>query len=155
MSRGEKRDMIYSVVGLERAKTDLEHGNARKARDRLKGLVASYPNNQEVRTLLAEAYRRDRQWPEAGRWGYLIGPAATDSERRAFEKHSAFGWNPRITEARLRRLLQVDDLAAVADETGRAVLRDLPHKRNPLRKDGPITRTRRYLASLRSRQAWC
>jgi hypothetical protein len=29
------------------------------------------------------------------------------------------------------------------------VLRDLPHKRNPLREDGPLTRIRRYLASLR------
>jgi len=146
--------MICSVDGLERAKSDLEHGDARKARDRLKGLVSTYPINQDVRRLLAEAYRRDRQWPEAGRWGYLIGSAATDAERRAFEKHSAFGWNRRITEGRLRRLLRVDDLAAVADETGRAVLRDLPHKRHPLRKDGPLTGFRRCLASLRSRQVW-
>ena len=140
--------------GLGRAKADLEHGHARKARDRLKGLVVTYPHNQEVRILLAEAYRRDRQWPEAGRWGYLIGPAATDSERRAFEKHSAFGWYPRITEARLRRLLQVDDLAAVADETGRALLRDLPYKRNPRRPDGPLAEIIRFLATHRSRQKW-
>lgn len=146
--------MLCGVDGLGRAKADLEHGDARKARDRLKGLVVTYPQNQEVRSLLAEAYRRDRQWPEAGRWGYLIGPAATDRERRAFENHSAFGWYPRITEARLRRLLQVDDLAAVADETGRALLRDLPHKRNPLRKDGPLAAIRRYLATQRSRQIW-
>ena len=72
------------------------------------------------------------------------------TERRAFEKHSAFGWNRTITEA----LLRVDDLGAVADETGRAVLQDLPHKRNPLRKDGPLTGFRRYLASLRSKQVW-
>ncbi len=146
--------MICSVNGLQRAKADLEHGDVRKARDRLKGLVASYPHNHELRSLLAGAYRRDRQWPEAGRWGYLIGSAATDAERRAFETHSAFGWNRTITEARLRRLLRVDDLAAVADETGRAVLQDLPHKRNPLRKDGPLTGFRRYLASLRSKQVW-
>ena len=72
----------------------------------------------------------------------------------AFENHSAFGWYPRITEARLRRLLQVDDLAAVADETGRALLRDLPHKRNRMRKDGPLGAIRRYLATQRSRQIW-
>ena len=78
--------------GLRRAKADLERGDVRRARGRLKGLIVTYPEDQGVRRLLAEAYRRDRQWPEAGKWGYLIGPAATDRERRAFEKHSAFGW---------------------------------------------------------------
>jgi uncharacterized protein DUF6584 len=142
------------VDGLGPAKADLERGDARKARDRLKGLVATYPYDLEVRSLLAEAYRRDRQWPEAGRWGYLVGPAATEWERRAFEKHSAFGWRTRITEARLRRLLQVDDLAAVADERGRILLRELPNKRNPLRSDGPLSAISRFLASLRSRKIW-
>jgi len=123
--------MLSGVDGLGRAKLDLERGDVRKARDRLKGLLAMYPHNQDVRSLLAEAYRRDRQWPAAGRWGYLIGPAATDEKRAAFEEHCAFGWYSRITEGRLRRLLRVDDLSAVADETGRALLRDLPNKRNP------------------------
>lgn len=138
---------------LSRAKADLEQGDARKARDRLKGLVVTYPHNQEVRRLLAEAYRRDRQWPEAGRWGYLVGPAATDWERWAFEKHSAFAWHPRIAEAR-RRLLQVDDLAKVADETGRALLRDLPNKRNPNRRHGLSAEIIRFIATRRSRRIW-
>jgi hypothetical protein len=134
------------VDGLTRAKLDLERGDARKARDRLKGLVITYPHNQEVRALLAEAYRRDRQWPEAGRWGYLMGSGATDRERAAFESHCAFGWDTRITESRLRRLLRVDDLAAIADDTGRAILLDLPHRRDPGRSDGPFTAIARCLA---------
>lgn len=121
--------------GLTRARLDLEQGDARKARDRLKGLVTTYPHNKEIRALLAEAYRRDRQWPEAGRWGYLDGPAATGEERSAFERHCAFGWSTRIKESRLRRLLRVDDLAVIADDTGRALLVDLPHRRNPNRPD--------------------
>lgn len=121
--------------GLTRAKLDLEQGDARKARDRLKGLVTTYPHNKEIRALLAEAYRRDRQWPEAGRWGYLDGPAATDEERSAFERHCAFGWSKRIKESRLRRLLRVDDLAVIADDTGRALLADLPNRRNPNRQE--------------------
>lgn len=145
--------MLSTVDGLGRAKLDLERGDVRKARDRLMGLLATHPHNREVRTLLAEAYRRDRQWPEAGRWGYLIGPAATDKERAAFEEHCAFGWDSRITEGRLRRLLRVDDLFAVADETGRALLRDLPNKRNPRRGDGPLAAIGRYLASGWSRWA--
>jgi hypothetical protein len=140
--------------GLGRARSDLEHGRVHKARERLKGLVGTYPHDLEVRTLLAEAYRRDRQWPEAGRWGYLVGPAATERERRAFEKHSAFGWSPRVTEARLRKLLQVDDLAAITDETGRALLRVLPRKRNPIRGDGPLQAITRFVAIQRSRLTW-
>jgi hypothetical protein len=145
--------MLSGVDGLGRAKADLEHGRARRARDRLKGLVVTYPHSREVRSLLAEAYRRDRQWPEAGRWGYLVGPAATDRERRAFERH-ALGGYLRIREARLRSLLQVDDLAAVANEDGRALLRDLPSKRDPLHRDGPFVAISRFLAIRRSRLVW-
>ena len=32
-------------------------------------------------------------------------------------------------------LLRVDDLAVIADDTGRALLADLPHRRNPNRPD--------------------
>ena len=141
------------MEGLARAKWDLEQGAVRKARGRLKGLVVTYPHDREVRALLAEAYRRDRQWPEAGRWGYLIGPAATDEERAAFERHCAFGWHTRITEARLRRLLRVDDLAGVADEAGLALLADLPHRRNPERTDGPLTAIARLFAIWRAKRA--
>ncbi|MFC8504580.1 DUF6584 family protein [Pedococcus sp. NPDC057267] len=139
--------------GLTRAKRDLEDGNVRKARDRLKGLVVTHPHDIEVRGLLAEAYRQDRQWAEAGRWGYLVGPAATEEERSAFEKHCAFGWYTRITKSRLRRLLRVDDLTLIADEAGLELLAELPHKRNPDRSDGPFTAIGRRLAIVRSKLA--
>ena len=67
--------------GLKRAKADLERGDARQARERLKSLLVTSPHDLQIRSLLAEAYRRDRHFPEAGRWGYLIGPAATERER--------------------------------------------------------------------------
>lgn len=148
------RGILFRMDGLGRAKADLERGDARKARDRLKGLVVTYPHNLEVRILLAEAYRRDRQWPEAGRWGYLIGPAASEWERRAFEEHSAFGWSARITERRLRHLLRVGDLAAIADETGRALLRDIPSKHSPYRREGPWVALGRLFATRKSRMVW-
>jgi hypothetical protein len=140
------------VKGLERAEADLARGDVRKARDRLKGLVNTYPTDVEVRRLLAEAYRRDRQFPEAGRWGYLFGPHASDRERRAFERHAAFGWASRITESRLKRLLRCEDLSAIADETGQALLRALPHQRS-LRKDGPFAAVLRRFAIVKARAA--
>ena len=143
--------MLSGVDGLMRAKRDLEHGDSRKARDRLKGLLATVPHNREVRALLAEAYRQDNQWPEAGRWGYLDGLAATNEERAAFERHCAFGWRPRITESRLRWLLRVDDLTLVADDAGRALLTDLPHRRHPAQSDAPLTAVARLLMAWRAR----
>ncbi|WP_146843700.1 DUF6584 family protein [Cellulomonas composti] len=142
------------MKGIERAEGDLSRGDVRKARDRLKGLLSSYPHDLEVRRLLAEAYRRDRQFPEAGRWGYLVGPDASDRERDAFERHCAFGHSTRITEARLRALLRCDYLGAIADEVGRDVLRDLPNKRGPERIDGPVRAAIRRVAALRARLAY-
>ena len=107
-----------------------------------------------MRALLAEAYRRDRQWPEAGRWGYLAGEAATEAERMAFEEHCAFGHGGRITEARLRHLLRTDDLAAIADDFGRARLRQLPDRRHRDRPDGLAGRLVRLVARVRARRRW-
>lgn len=141
------------MEGLERAEVDLARGDVRKARDRLKGLVNTYPDDLEIRRLLAEAYRRYRQFAEAGRWGYLFGPHASDRERRAFERHNGFGWSSRITESRLRHLLRCDDLSAIADEKGRALLRDLPRTRSLRRRDGPIAAVLCRLAIARARVA--
>ncbi|GGB66505.1 DUF6584 family protein [Knoellia flava] len=142
------------MTGLERARADLARGDARKARDRLKGLVATFPDSVEIRGLLAEAYRRDRQFPEAGRWGYLVGDAATDAERRAFERHAGFGWRGRITESRLRRLLRTDELAVIADDDGRGMLRTLPSRRHPDRPDGLGAALARAVATLRAALTW-
>jgi hypothetical protein len=141
------------VRGLERAKADLARGDVHKARDRLKGLLGTYPTCHEVRRLLAEAYRRDRQPSEAGRWGYLVGSHAGDLERAAFERHCWRG-RSRIAESDLRRLLRTVDLALIADEAGRELLAALPHARPSGRKDGPVEALSRLFASLRARRSW-
>lgn len=130
--------------GLERAKADLERGEARIARERLKSWIATYPEDREARCLLAQAYRDDGQPTEAGRWGYLIGHAATADERRAFERH-AFTRGRRLTQPRLRHLLRCEDLLAIADDDGRALL--------PLRADGPFDRLSRWFAARRARRS--
>lgn len=136
--------------GLDRARAELERGEVRTARERLKGLVATYPDDVVVRALLAQAYRLDGQPTEAGRWGYLIGDAATDEERLAFERHCAFGWNGRITESRLRHLLRCRDLSAISDEQGRAILASLPGKKAPRRREGMGAGIARWFAGLRA-----
>ncbi|GAA4849341.1 hypothetical protein GCM10023221_30860 [Luteimicrobium xylanilyticum] len=141
--------------GAEHARTDLEAGDVRRARERLKSLVVTYPEDLELRRLLAEAYRRDGQPAEAGRWGYLVAGHASDHERRCFERHNAFAsYGPRATGARLRKLLRCDDLAAIADPVGRALLRDLPRKRPVGRRDGPVEAVGRRLAIWRARSRW-
>jgi hypothetical protein len=139
------------VSGLDRARADLEHGDARKARERLKSWIATYPHDHAARNLLAQAYRDDGQPTEAGRWGYLQGAAATDAERLAFESRCAFGWQSRITEARLRHLLRCDDLTSIADDQGRAILASLPSRRNPRQTDGPLDGLGRWLSRWRAK----
>ena len=136
--------------GLERARSELERGDVRTARERLKGLVATYPDDVVVRALLAQAYRLDGQPTEAGRWGYLIGSAATVEERLAFERHCAFGAAGRITESRLRHLLRCSDLTAIADDHGRAILASLPSKKPSHRREGIVAVVARWFAGLRA-----
>ncbi|MDT0166079.1 hypothetical protein Q9R32_10965 [Actinotalea sp. AC32] len=143
------------MSGLERAKADLGAGNVRKARERLKSLVLTYPNDLEIRRLLAEAYRLDRQFAEAGRWGYLIEAHASDPEREAFERHNAFAsYDSRVSESRLRHLLRCEDLGSISDATGRALLRSLPRKRARERRDGPLEFLSRRLAMLSAQRRW-
>ncbi|MFC8732522.1 DUF6584 family protein [Luteimicrobium sp. NPDC057192] len=142
------------MSGLTRAKADLAAGDVRAARERLKSLVVTYPHDLEVRRLLAEAYRRDGQPTEAGRWGYLVGPDATESERRAFEHHNGFASCARVTESRLRQLLRSDDLARIADTEGRALLRSLPRRRPLDRRDGPFELVARRVATWRAASTW-
>ncbi|NCT92692.1 hypothetical protein GXB85_17295 [Cellulomonas sp. APG4] len=140
--------------GIERARADLARGDARQARDRLKALVVAYPRSLEIRQLLAEAYRRDGQPAEAGRWGYLVAAHASDAERATFERHNSWTRCSRMTEKRLRHLLRSEDLASIADEAGRRLLADLPHKRPSGRVDGPLEALRRWSATLRARLLW-
>jgi hypothetical protein len=55
------------------------------ARQRLRGLVGSFPARLDVRELLAETYRRDHDHAQAGRWSYL-SPEPNPEEITAFER---------------------------------------------------------------------
>lgn len=68
---------------LSRVREDLAAGQTGRARQRLRGLVASFPDRVEFRSLLATTYRDDGQLAEAGRWSYL-DPDADPNELAAF-----------------------------------------------------------------------
>jgi hypothetical protein len=55
------------------------------ARQRLRGLVGSFPARLDARELLAETYRRDHEHAQAGRWSYL-SPEPDPEEIAAFER---------------------------------------------------------------------
>ncbi|MFF2079056.1 DUF6584 family protein [Kitasatospora sp. NPDC058162] len=56
---------------LLKVDADLRAGRIPVARQRLRGLVASYPADLTVRRRLAEVYRLYGEPAEAGRWAYL------------------------------------------------------------------------------------
>lgn len=70
---------------LARVDADLAAGRIPVARQRLRGLVSSYPHEPEPRRRLAAVYRLYGDAAEAGRWMYLEEDRAPD-ETAAFEE---------------------------------------------------------------------
>ncbi|MFE3635428.1 DUF6584 family protein [Streptomyces sp. NPDC059168] len=69
---------------LARVEADLEAGRVPVARQRLRGLVSSFPHDLAPRRRLAEVYRLYGDAAEAGRWTYLEEDRNAD-ETAAFE----------------------------------------------------------------------
>lgn len=76
---------------LARVRADLDAGRRPLARQRLRGLVGTYPTRLDLRALLAELYRADGDAAQAGRYDYL-SDGADAAEVAAFEK--AYGHDP-------------------------------------------------------------
>lgn len=80
---------VEEVLG--RVEEDLAAGYRPRARQRLKSLVAVHPQRLDLRAQLAELYRLDGDFAQAGRWGYLADDRKPH-EVAAFEK--AYGEDP-------------------------------------------------------------
>ena len=79
---------------LARAAKDVERGELGRARDRLQGLLAAYPEELEIRRRLGEIYW-SLQYPErAGCYWYLLPSDRPEMEtaKRAFARQ--YGGNP-------------------------------------------------------------
>ncbi|WP_328484023.1 hypothetical protein OHS71_38910 [Streptomyces sp. NBC_00377] len=103
---------------LARADADLAAGRVPMARQRLRGLVSSFPADLEPRRRLGEVYRLYGEPAEAGRWMYLEqdrDPAETLAfERRyatAEQRMRALAWSG--PESLARSAFAREQLAAV------------------------------------------
>ncbi|KES06267.1 hypothetical protein BU52_16200 [Streptomyces toyocaensis] len=82
---------------LARVDADLAAGRVPMARQRLRGLVSSYPDDLTLRRRLAEVYRLYGEPAQAGRWMYL-------EENRDAGETSAFEARYRTPLERMRAL---------------------------------------------------
>lgn len=87
-------------MGLEqtllKVEEDIEKGDLGKARDRLHGLIISYPNHLELRKKLGDVYWKLQYPAMAGRYWYFV-ENKTDEMTKAcqlFEKEC--GYNPEM-----------------------------------------------------------
>ncbi|MGW8766866.1 DUF6584 family protein [Streptomyces sp. NPDC055815] len=120
---------------LDRVDADLAAGRVPMARQRLRGLVSSFPYDLTLRRRLAEVYRLYGDAAEAGRWSYLEEDRRPD-ETAAFEERygsparrmRALAW--RGPEAQAATAFAEEQLVALrtarAEELGRAVDWDDP-----------------------------
>lgn len=77
---------------LARVDADLAAGRVPVARQRLRGLVSSFPYDLTLRRRLAEVYRLYGDAAEAGRWMFLEEDRSAD-ETAAFEaRYGSAGW---------------------------------------------------------------
>lgn len=118
------------IATLARVDADLAAGRLPVARQRLRGLVSSHPQNLLLRRRLAEVYRLYGEPAEAGRWMYLEAdrdPAETSAFEARYStpprRMRALAWNgPEAlagTDFAARQLASVRE--ACSDHLGRPV----------------------------------
>ena len=104
---------------LARARADLDAGRTELARQRLRGLVGSYPTRLDVREALAETYRLAGDTAQAGRYAYL-SDVRDEAEVAAFEE--AYAADPvRMMRALAWRAAEEDAPTETARERLRAL----------------------------------
>ena len=95
---------------LKTVRREMDEGDLGKARDRLQGLLSTYPDDLEIRRLLGEVYWKLRQPAMAGRYWYLEPATTPEMEQAlgAFEKEHGGASITMIQAIRFRG--HVDDL---------------------------------------------
>jgi len=107
---------------LRKVEYDIQNGNLGLARDRLHGLMLSYPDDLSLRVKLAEVYWKFQQPVMAGRYWYLVEERSPEMEAavQAFEKMQ--GHNP----LRIMRALKFQgELSGIEGSYAGRVISDL------------------------------
>jgi hypothetical protein len=76
---------------LARVRADLAAGHTHMAIQRLRTLLATLPDDVEIRSVLASVYRQTGNLVEAGRWGFLTAEVR-EAELSAFTKANPDPW---------------------------------------------------------------
>lgn len=120
---------------LDRVDADLAAGRVPMARQRLRGLVSSFPYDLTLRRRLAEVYRLYGDAAEAGRWMYLEEDRDADETAAFEERYWSPGWRMRALAWRGPEALAATSVAegrlvavrtACAEELGHPVDWDDP-----------------------------
>lgn len=120
---------------LDRVDADLAAGRVPMARQRLRGLVSSFPYDLTLRRRLAEVYRLYGDAAEAGRWMYLEEDRDADETAASEERYGSPGWRMRALAWRGPEALAATSVAegrlvavrtACAEELGHPVDWDDP-----------------------------
>ncbi|MFF8378866.1 DUF6584 family protein [Streptomyces sp. NPDC015661] len=120
---------------LARVDADLAAGRVPMARQRLRGLVSSFPHDLTLRRRLAEVYRLYGDAAEAGRWMYLEEDRRTEETTAFEERYGSPGWRMKALAWRGPEALAATPFAerqlaaartARAEELGRPVDWDDP-----------------------------
>lgn len=151
---------------LTRVEADLAAGRVPMARQRLRGLVSSYPRDLPVRRRLGEVYRLYGEDAQAGRWMYLEADR-DPAETAAFEQRyastgarmAALAWSG--DEAEATTAFAREQLAALRRAHAEAVGRpvgwqdaDLADEEPPADDDGPLGCVLATLAALGFLAVW-
>jgi hypothetical protein len=128
---------------LARVDADLAAGQVPMARQRLRGLVSSFPQDLLLRRRLGEVYRLYREPAEAGRWMYLEADG-DPAETSAFEERystplrrmRALGW--RAPESLASTAFAAQQLAAVRKASSDYVGRPVDWATIPLDRDDEL-----------------
>ncbi|WP_030216129.1 DUF6584 family protein [Streptomyces sp. NRRL WC-3626] len=126
---------------LARVDADLAAGRVPLARQRLRGLVSSYPTDLTLRRRLAEVYRLYGEPAEAGRWMYLEEDRDAD-ETSAFEaryptaqeRMRALAWHG--PESLAHSAFAVERLTAVRTDCSEVLGRPVDWDSTPSAPDG-------------------
>ncbi len=117
---------------LLKVEEELSEGKLGIARDRLHGLVASYPEDLSLRSRLAEVYLKLGYPVEAGRWWFLVEKLTPEQESAVRDFVLSYGGNEALILRKLRLKVipqdgfahkRIEELMAAARAKGQTIPR--------------------------------